>query len=143
MAADHSIRKLLRPLILLAVFAAAWTGKSFDLHTPEFYHSQRIETISETCPESPAREQACAYCPICHFEFYYFEQTDQPICFTPLHVPSRRCTPPRAAPHSRSTRRATLPAGTAGRSYRLTPAHLCGRTIGRPTPYIYIIHDTQ
>lgn len=83
MAADHSIRKLLRPLILLAVFAAAWTGKSFDLHTPEFYHSQRIETISETCPESPAREQVCAYCPICHFEFYYFEPADQPLCFTP------------------------------------------------------------
>lgn len=134
MAADHSIRKLLRPLILLAVFAAAWTGKSFDLHTPEFYHSQRIETISETCPESPAREQACAYCPICHFEFYYFELADQPLCFPPLHVPPRRCTLPRAAPRCRSTRRATLPAGTAGRSHRLTPAHPCGRTIRPPHP---------
>lgn len=118
MAADHSIRKLLRPLILLAVFAAAWTGKSFDLHTPEFYHSQRIETISETCPESPASEQVCAYCPICHFEFYYFELADQPLCFTP-------CTF-RLGDAPRLALRRTAAAPVERRSPRAPPAALIG-----------------
>ena len=83
MATDNRIRKIVRPLILLAIFAAAWTGKTFDLHTPEFYRAQRIETLADAGREGAAREQVCTYCPICHFEFYYFEQASAPLCITP------------------------------------------------------------
>lgn len=118
MATDNRIRKIVRPLILLAIFAATWTGKSFDLHTPEFYHSQRIETISETCPESPASEQVCAYCPICHFEFYHFEQASHPLCFTPCTL--RLGDAPRLAP------RRTAAAPVERRSPRAPPVCLFG-----------------
>ena len=83
MATDNRIRKIVRPLILLAIFAAAWTGKTFDLHTPEFYRAQRIETLADAGQEGAAREQVCTYCPICHFGFYYFEQASAPLCITP------------------------------------------------------------
>lgn len=83
MATDNRIRKIVRPLILLAIFAAAWMGKTFDLHTPEFYRAQRIETLADAGREGAAREQVCTYCPICHFGFYYFEQASAPLCITP------------------------------------------------------------
>lgn len=83
MTPERRIRKVVRPLILLAIFAAAWTGKTFDLHTSEFYRAQRIETLGDLGGQHPAREQVCAYCPICHFHLYYFEQASAPQPFTP------------------------------------------------------------
>ena len=60
--------------------------------------------------EGAAREQVCTYCPICHFEFYYFEQASAPLCITPdtlLLGDAPLCPPCRiaaASPERRSQR---------------------------------------
>lgn len=86
MAIYDRTRKSIRSLILLTILAIAWTGKALDLHTPEFYRAQRIETIATADGQPEAREQLCGYCPICHFHFYSFEPAEEPALPAPPKI---------------------------------------------------------
>lgn len=55
-------RRLVRALLLLVVFTAAYAGKSLHTHSAEYYLSQRADTA--------AGAGFIDDCPICHFHLF-------------------------------------------------------------------------
>lgn len=54
---------LFRALLLLAVFASAYAGRSFHTHTAEYYAAQRTDTANGAASFVDS-------CPICHFHIF-------------------------------------------------------------------------